>query len=85
MEHCYIGTFAKKLKSPSMRSGTTILQKTSQKTKKVKILWNFSISTDRSLKANRPDIIFMDKNAIECLLIYVAVPADIYVSVKEFL
>ena len=52
---------------------------------KVKILWDFSISTDRSLKANRPDIIFMDKNAIECLLIYVAVPADIYVSVKEFL
>ena len=49
-----------------------------------KILWDFTINTDKSVKANRPDIIVIEKNTKECLLIDVAVPADANVTIKEF-
>ena len=48
------------------------------------ILWDFSIHTDRTIKANRPDLIIKDKKTKKCLLIDVAVPADKNVTIKEF-
>jgi hypothetical protein len=48
------------------------------------ILWDFSINTDRTIRANRPDIIVKDKKNKTCLLIDVAVPGDANVSIKEF-
>ena len=48
------------------------------------ILWDFTIHTDRKIKANRPDIIIKDKLKKTCLLIDVAVPADKNISIKEF-
>ena len=48
------------------------------------VLWDFSIHTDREIRANRPDIIVKDKTNKVCLLIDVAVPSDSNVSIKEF-
>ena len=51
---------------------------------KVTILWDFPIQTDRTIKANRPDIIIRDKITRTCLLIDVSVPADKNTSLKNF-
>jgi hypothetical protein len=48
------------------------------------VLWDFTIHTDRTIKANRPDIIIKNKTQKTCLLIDVAIPADTNVSFKEF-
>ena len=53
-------------------------------TKEKTILWDFSIHTDRTIKANRPDLIIKEKTSKKCLLIDVAVPADKNVTIKEF-
>ena len=52
----------------------------------ITILWDFSIHTDRTIKANRPDIVIKNKTESErmCTLIDVAVPADHNVAIKEF-
>ena len=49
----------------------------------VTILWDFTIHTDRSIKANRPDIIVKDCKKKTCLWIYMTVPSDRYLSLKE--
>ena len=51
---------------------------------KVAILWDFPIQTDRTIKANRPDIIIRDKIKRTCLLIDVSIPADKNTSLKNF-
>ena len=48
----------------------------------VTILWNFTIHTDRTIKANRPDITIKDKKEKTCLLIDMAVPMDGNISNK---
>ena len=48
------------------------------------ILWDFSIHTDRTVSANRPDIIIKDKKQNNCLLIDMSVPSDKNISSKEF-
>ena len=50
----------------------------------ISVLWDFPVHTDRSIGANRPDIIIKDKKNKTCLLIDVSVPADANVSAKEF-
>jgi len=42
----------------------------------VKLLWDFSVVTDRSIPANRPDIILVMKQCHRALLIDFACPAD---------
>ena len=51
---------------------------------KVTILWDFSIQTDRTIKANRPDIVIRDKKEKTCLLLDVSIPADRNTSLKTF-
>nr|XP_018908165.1 PREDICTED: uncharacterized protein LOC109037803 [Bemisia tabaci] len=46
------------------------------------ILWNFPIRTDRTVEANRPDIILRRKGQT-CLLIDVSIPADRNITKKE--
>lgn len=50
----------------------------------VTILWDFPVRTDRTIQANRPDIIIKDFGNNSCLLIDMSVPCDKNVSVKEF-
>ena len=48
------------------------------------ILWDFTIHTDRSVKANRPDITVKDHEERTCLSIDMTVPSDRNVSLKEY-
>ena len=41
-----------------------------------KILWDFSIQTDKEIRANRPDITFVDKREQTVLFIDVTIPND---------
>ena len=52
--------------------------------KEWKILYDFSIHTDRNIKANRPDLIIKDSIRNKCTLLDVSIPADKNVSYKEF-
>ena len=47
------------------------------------ILWDFSIRTDRTMQANRPDIVIKDKQDKTCQLIDMSVPSDSNISAKE--
>ena len=49
----------------------------------VKLLWDFTVQTDRTIDARRPDLILIDKIIEECKTIYVAVPRDTRVVKKE--
>ena len=50
---------------------------------KCKILWDFTIQTDRVIGAKRPDITILDKETSECQLIDIACPSDNKVAEKE--
>ena len=52
--------------------------------KDVSILWDFPIHTDRTIQANRPDIVIKDKRNNTCLLIDMSVPSDNNVAAKVF-
>ena len=52
--------------------------------KNVTILWDFPVHTDRTIQANRPDIIVKDGQSKTCLLIDMSVPTDQNIAVKEF-
>ena len=53
-------------------------------TDNVTILWDYSMQTDRNIKAHKPDITVKDKREKTCKLINVKIPADKNVSVAEF-
>ena len=48
----------------------------------VTILWNMTIHTDRTMAANRPDIVVKNKNDKTCLLIDMTTPLDTNTLVK---
>ena len=48
----------------------------------VTILWDTQGHTDRTIKANKPDIIIKNKKEKTCMLIDMAVPSDRNTSVK---
>lgn len=48
----------------------------------VTILWDYSIHTDKTISANRPDITIKDKDANMCYLIDVSTPCDKNVTLK---
>jgi hypothetical protein len=49
----------------------------------VKLLWDFSIQTDRVIEHRRPDIVLVDKKARKTWIIDIAVPADKRAKSKE--
>ena len=49
---------------------------------KVTILWDMQVHTDKTIKANKPDIISKDKQEKTCVLIDMAIPSDRNTSVK---
>ena len=48
----------------------------------VTILWDMQVHTDRTIKANKPDIIIKNKKEKTCMLIDMTVPSDRNTSVK---
>ena len=48
----------------------------------VTILWDMPIHTDRTIKANRPDIVIKDKAEDRCIIIDMSVPSEQNTSVK---
>ena len=52
--------------------------------KDVSILWDFPIHTDRTIQANRPDIVIKGKRNNTCLLIDMSVPSDNNVAAIVF-
>jgi hypothetical protein len=48
-----------------------------------KILWDFSVQTDRVIQARRPDIVLIDGDRNAVTIIDIAVPADTNISEKE--
>ena len=48
-----------------------------------KVLWDFSIRTDKVIKEHRPDIVIVDKRKREAMLVDVAIPGDARVASKE--
>ena len=48
------------------------------------ILWNFPFRTDRTIQANRPDIVIKHKQNKTCQLVDMSVPSDSNISAKEF-
>ncbi|KAI5731215.1 hypothetical protein M8J77_006429 [Diaphorina citri] len=49
----------------------------------VTILYNQPVQTDRTINANKPDIIVRDRKEKMCLIIDVAIPADMNIERKE--
>ena len=47
-----------------------------QENERCKLLWDFTIQTDKVLEHRRPDIVIIDKEKKECILIDLAVPGD---------
>ena len=46
-------------------------------------LWDKTILTDRTILANMPDLIILNKNEQNCLIVDVAIPDDVNVLKKE--
>ena len=53
-------------------------------TPEVTILWDFSIGTDKTIRANRPDIVIKHKKYKTYQIIDMNVPSDNKISAKEF-
>ena len=53
-------------------------------TPEVTILWDFPIRTDRTIQANRSDIVIKHKQNKTCQFIDMTVPSDGNISAKEF-
>ena len=66
-----------------LKNGINSSQKPSQKLI-VTILWDYSIQTDKKIKANKPHVTVKDKREKTCKLIDVKIPVDRNVSVAEF-
>jgi len=47
------------------------------------IIWDSQVTTDRTIKANKPDIIIKNKKLKTCILIDVSIPSDYNITQKE--
>ena len=48
-----------------------------------KVLWDFNVQCDRIVQAQRPDIVFVNKQAKKAMIIDVTIPGDTRVKDKE--
>ena len=46
-------------------------------------MWDFKVLTDVVVKANKPDVLVIDKKEGKCLTIDIACPFDTRISEKE--
>ena len=52
-------------------------------TAKIKLLWDMGITTDRTVVANRPDIIILHKDTKYAYMIDISIPNDVNINKKE--
>ena len=52
-------------------------------TKRAEILWDLTLTTDREVGSNRPDIVIRDKLEKKTYIIDVSCPSDVNVTAKE--
>ena len=52
-------------------------------TRERKILWEFTVQTDKTLEHLRRDIFNVDKEKRECIIIDLAVPEDQNITIKD--
>ena len=51
--------------------------------KKVKILWDFSIQTNHQLEQNKLDLVAVDRQQAVCQIIDISIPGDARVEPRE--
>ena len=51
--------------------------------KNITIMWDMPVNTDRTITANRPDIVVKDSGNSTCKLIDMTVPSDRKIALKE--
>ena len=56
---------------------------TKSKDSKITIMWDMPVNTDRTITANRPDIIIKDSVNSTCKLIDMSIPSDRNIALKE--
>ena len=56
---------------------------THNKDSKITIMWDIPVNTDRTITANRPDIIIKDSVNSTCKLIDMSTPSDRNIALKE--
>ena len=56
---------------------------THNKDRKITIMWDMPVHTDRTITANRPDIIIKDSVNSTCKLIDMSIPSDRNIALKE--
>ena len=49
----------------------------------MKILWNFPVQTDHTVRHNKPDILVFEKISRSAIIIDIAVPADVNIARKR--
>ena len=54
-----------------------------EENEEVKLLWDFTIQTDREIHHRRPDIVIQKKKAKETIIVDIAVPGDSNILQKE--
>ena len=57
--------------------------KSVEENEEVKLLWDFTIQTDREIHHRRPDIVIQKKKAKETIIVDIAVPGDSNILQKE--
>ena len=60
----------------SQKNGMSTSQNRVIETANIKLLWDFTIQTDREIQARRPDIILVNRKENEYIVIDIAVPGD---------
>ena len=82
LQHTCIGRYCNFIISKQPTFGVSTNQIQLLKMKKLTLLWDMQVYTDRIIKANKPDIIIKSKKEKFSMLIDMAVPPDRKTSVK---
>ena len=56
---------------------------TTMKENSITVLWDMPISTDRELKANKPDIVVKDHQSKTCYITDISIPSERNMALKE--
>ena len=84
LQHISIGVSVKIMISRSQINGTNTRQRLKHnKDNNLTIMWDMPVNTDRTITANRPDIIVKDSVNSTCKLTDMTVPSDRNIALKE--